>query len=128
MCIRDSAGASFAKFYEDGNIKINAGSGNVIVLTSRDSNDAPNPELEPYVLVSQLESFVQDLVVILNVMNAAIVTAATSTIPTVGAVQSAINGQITAPGGTVEKTTALFSDYVAPQAPKTFRSSKIFGE
>tara|TARA_A100001201_G_scaffold88856_2_gene77894 strand:- start:1096 stop:2805 length:1710 start_codon:yes stop_codon:yes gene_type:complete len=60
VVIASRTGSSFAKFYEDGKIKINAGSGNTIELTSRNTTPG-EAELEPYIRYSELQSLLADI-------------------------------------------------------------------
>jgi len=63
LVISSRSGGSFAKFYDDGKIKINAGNDNVIEFTSRSSD---SNALEPYVIHSKLKETINGLISIIE--------------------------------------------------------------
>ena len=120
-------GQQFLSLSANGITRIQAKKGGKILLGVRNNDTPDNPaegQMEPYVLVSQLEAFITDLVVnVLTPALGAITTAGTSTAGTVLTVGTTLGGIVP---NALTATTALTTNYTGPLSK--LRSTKIYGE
>ena len=120
-------GQQFLSLSANGITRIQAKKGGKILLGVRNNNTPDNPpegQMEPYVLVSQLEAFINDLMIeVFTPVLAAVTTAGGSTIPTVSGVATALGTAMVNINTNIAK---LQSTYTGPTSK--LRSTKIYGE
>lgn len=121
-------GQQFLSLGADGITRLQAKSGGKILLGVRNGSTPKSAEgMEAYVLVSQLEEFIEDIGLILGALASGVVSASTSTVPTAAAVQSAIQtlgiAELALPGGDIYEMVMKYNSI-----GRKLRSKKIFGE
>lgn len=120
-------GQQFLSLSANGITRIQAKKGGKILLGVRNTDTPDNPaegQMEPYVLVSQLEAFINDLVMkVLSPALTAIATAGTSTIPTVSAVGGTLGTSLPIITTDLELLKTTYTGSLSK-----LRSTKIYGE